>query len=929
MTDTAVLAPVQTGTVLAAVASARELKTKERIVGLRSAKSLAVPSLMHTAHGEAVHTRWCPSTLAVWDAIHTWDGTGWLVVLTDRDEADLGAGTLARFAQHRLRRPDPWDIVKQRFGAGTLDRALLTEGKGSELADGLIKAEPTEPGPNGRPAGWPQVPAGVLTRDAALSTVAQRRLGLPDGTLDAHAVIEWTTGHDVLTRMSDLRADAGDLLTDTVIGWLAERTGSAAPIVRHLLSTGAAADVMPLGCAVHHLQNPNTPVQQTPMVMTALARLEHRLGPSRPSTAALQGFGNVAVEVARSLLSRPQTTRGARRALHHAERLLHEAGASEIVTRSSLLPGSLTETYRHLARSLGIDPHAVESAWETVRNHPLSQGVAGHDSDDRWRPVEAAVRLDRWLRQGDDAAPDPSDSARAAALARRHVQDGGWAETALNTVERGVADEELALALGQQAERVLTRRRELDHAFADAIAPVASGHDMPTSDDGTVMYLEQVLSDVAVPIAREKPLLVLLLDGMGAASGAQVVHDLVADDGSWTELLPAAARGRGTALAVLPSLTEHSRTSFFAGRLLSGGQSQERTEFAQIAARGGVAGSALFHLGSLESRAAGFVLADDVRGGLRDTDDRPLVACVLNTIDNALDRSDPGGTDWTDDTVKHLRPLLAAARDAGRAVLLVGDHGHVVERRRRTEKLDGTETSARSRQVDNPARDGEVQVKGPRVLPDGEAVLTVDEDIRYTSRKAGYHGGASLAEVAVPLVVLVPTPADASDEGFRAVCPTGWEAAPSQEPLWWNTALDAASRAPAPPAPAKSTDEETPPTLFDTVDDAAAERSTAGGIGAAVIATRTYAEQKALAPRARLRDDNVAALVDALVMAPANRLPLPAVSSLLGVAPSRINGAITVLTTVLNVEGYAVVIRDGDLLVLDPSLLEDQFGVRR
>jgi hypothetical protein len=47
-----------------------------------------------------------------------------------------------------------------------------------------------------------------------------------------------------------------------------------------------------------------------------------------------------------------------------------------------------------------------------------------------------------------------------------------------------------------------------------------------------------------------------------------------------------------------------------------------------------------------------------------------LVACVLNTVDDALDRSDPGGTEWTADAVKHLRPLLDRAQRAGRVIVL-------------------------------------------------------------------------------------------------------------------------------------------------------------------------------------------------------------------------------------------------------------------
>jgi hypothetical protein len=47
--------------------------------------------------------------------------------------------------------------------------------------------------------------------------------------------------------------------------------------------------------------------------------------------------------------------------------------------------------------------------------------------------------------------------------------------------------------------------------------------------------------------------------------------------------------------------------------------------------------------------------------GHRRRDQESLVTCVLNTIDDTLDRSDPGGTEWGADAVKHLAPLLDAS----------------------------------------------------------------------------------------------------------------------------------------------------------------------------------------------------------------------------------------------------------------------------
>jgi hypothetical protein len=71
-------------------------------------------------------------------------------------------------------------------------------------------------------------------------------------------------------------------------------------------------------------------------------------------------------------------------------------------------------------------------------------------------------------------------------------------------------------------------------------------------------------------------------------------------------------------------------------------------------------------------------------------------------------------------------------------------------------------------------------VSGPRVLAGGgSVVLPWREDLHYTPRKAGYHGGASLAEVTVPVLVLVPSvetvPAGWSVLPVEAVTPGRWQ----------------------------------------------------------------------------------------------------------------------------------------------------------
>src|SRR5207248_8231829 len=127
--------------------------------------------------------------------------------------------------------------------------------------------------------------------------------------------------------------------------------------------------------------------------------------------------------------------------------------------------------------------------------------------------------------------------------------------------------------------------------------------------------------------------------------------------------------------------------------------------------------SALFHKLSLETSGAGFALAPDVGVAVDNIDGIRVVACVLNTIDDALDRSDPG-IDWSTDAVAHLRPLLERARRAGRTVVLTSDHGHVVERRDgRTLSVGPTSSNRSRRGATGPAPEaGAVRTTAPRVL---------------------------------------------------------------------------------------------------------------------------------------------------------------------------------------------------------------------
>ncbi|MDN4612314.1 BREX-2 system phosphatase PglZ [Arthrobacter burdickii] len=888
-------------------------RRKGGVIGLRAVPEVAAAATL-TDKGQRIDVVPCVSALAVRDALREHRDADWLVILTDRDESDLGPGILAHFVWQQLRNPDPWDAVKQRFDATALDRALLSEGHRAELAYGLLKIAPEE--------GWPAAPAGVLSRDHALGSVASQQLGMPLHSMDAFAVLAWASRAGSAATIADLRRDAGDALAEAVLRWLAGRLGEGQRPMLRLLTGGQPEQALPLGVVLHILVSAKVDgAGDRRQAELALARLEHRWSGTSVSATELQAFGATCHGVVRDMLARSESWRAGYTALGTADRIFTEAGADALARDSYLLPSSLTQCYRELAQAMGGPLQNVEAAWDSVGKHPLNTPALDGTADPRLQPFEAAVRLERWLASDDDSEED------LASLVRRQSAVDSWVDAAVNTAAQGTDDAALARAIEKTVVKAQERRTAHDRQFARCLAAATdlSGSSLGNSDNGAVWLIEDIVPKVAAKLAQQHPTLLLVLDGMSTGVATQVVRSILARPDGWAEIIAQGTSQRACGLAVLPTLTEHSRTSLLSGKLVSGSQPQEQAGFAAVAKAAGLAGARLFHKKPLDSSRPGFLLSDDIAAAIADTSELPLVACVLNSIDDALDRSDPAGISWTDEAVRHLRPLLASALAAGRAVMLTADHGHVVERRAGTQRAAADISSARSRPAVGPASEDEVLVAGTRVLDHGgRAILAVDEGLRYGPLKAGYHGGGSPAEVVVPLIVIAPE-ATMSDSGELA----GWKLAPPQEPLWW--ALASNERLPQSVLVGtrgkKKRDEG--PDLFSELEETIppAPGGTPSSVGQRVVTSAAYVAQRKLAGRISLDDVQVRSILDAAASAVGTRLPLASAAIALRVPPTRLSGAVAQLQKLLNVEGYAVVRVDGGMLVLDVVLLREQFGV--
>lgn len=729
-----------------------------------------------------------PSVLAVHEQVltHLSNDSGstepWvLVVLTDREHDELDPAILARTFRQRINQVDRWEVVRQAFGATEIDEWLKRE---TWAAEPLLDAA--------GPHGWPRVAGGVLSRDEALVALAVRRLrlsGVEPGAsrLDPEVLLRWshTPGGPELLRA--LREPERIGLCD-FLGRVGQ-AGSAGKVLLDLVLAGNGADALAYGlvCAALWLHpNPDNSVYQ------ARGRAERRLGDHPPVTGEeldrrMTVFGRTSADYVANLIDRANDPRArtentswamaalqARKVayptLDRAAILARDFGADSAIQASPILKAGLEARFTAVGHALGReDLTAAGKALDELRAHHLA---ADEDYTVRINRIEMARRLARWLASD----PDPTAHTVADAL-QRHITETGWVDRALDFVEAG-GDTDPALKVPYKVltERVRERRREFDYEFALALR----GWTEAGTDPGWMLTVETFLARVVAPVAGQRRVMLIVLDGMSAAIATAIADQLRI---GWTEYDPVSdgrEEQRRAMAAALPSWTTVSRTSLFAGQLMQGDQDDERRLFPQHRFWGGKS-AAVFHKNDLRAEP-GHPFGTELTAALDEPDTH--VAVVLSTIDDRLGQElKLGDPQWQLSEIGDLRALLRAAADHDMAVLLTSDHGHVVDRHGVRVDDHGTGRSARHRLAD-PQREelGETEIvlSGPRVVaPEcGAQIIALwDNDSRYTMQKAGYHGGASLGEVTIPVLAFLPLGAEQ---------PKGWRELGSQEPRWWN-----------------------------------------------------------------------------------------------------------------------------------------------
>lgn len=365
----------------------------------------------------------------------------------------------------------------------------------------------------------------------------------------------------------------------------------------------------------------------------------------------------------------------------------------------------------------------------------------------------------------------PSPRVETIQLARFQLEVGGWIDWARQVV-RSDASGPLGKGLFGLVGRVDRIRDGLDTRFASAYARVIGpngdrsllgGVESIDGDNQRALPIEDAVSKLGLEWLAQKPslrVLILCMDGMSTANLAELWSSM-----RGASLVPVSHGRRPPVIAHVPTLTRLSRSALFAGRALVPGDSTETKRDGERLAKHPEAlkmSEQPVVLLRAEVLGEGGGLSDDAAKAV--SGDRRIVGVVVNAIDDQLKGSTQMLVHVTRDSILPLGRLLDVAEQAGRLVLLASDHGNVSWHRfaGTTARPGSTpQGGARHRSLganEAPAAD-EIAVPAGALGggPSARLAVAVSETVRYSSLlHAGEHGGASLAEVIAPFVLLAP-----------------------------------------------------------------------------------------------------------------------------------------------------------------------------
>ena len=902
-----------------------------RVIGLHVAQPWQIPNEIELGAWRAQVVR-ADTVFEVREALRDVERSqGRMILLTRLRQGDLGNDVVARLARSRLFAIDHWASLCSLFKAKELDRSICD----AALAEALLECAPAD--------GYPPVSAGVLDAGTVWRAICRHVFEMGEREPDLVTLLLWATNAPAAARYRD----ASDELRDSLRRRLVANLGEGAASILSFVDSGAGDDALALAVVCQVVFGEGN----EGVLDAAAARMEQYHGNKPISRVVAHVLGTAATDAIADL-DRLEDSRRVNQHLQRADELLEQFRCADEAWRSRLTRKGYDQ---RLARLGGqITTTLSDRGPETIRQcEQLYQQIAEHrraklgQRVDQLQRAEMAVRLLRWLDSTVAAAVSLAD------MAVDYRRDLAFVDWARESIGRGEDVAELNAAYQQLDEAVFARREQFNQQFAKSLAEwTAAG-----SPGNTVLGVEQVVSQIVAPLARLKNrVLLVVLDGMSWP----VCHELLQElrNEHWFEsTLDESLACPAPVFATIPSVTTYSRTSLLSGELTQGDAAVEKRNFESHAVLKPVSERqfppVLFHKKEVTEGSRGGV-GEDLSQAILSTSNR-IVGVVINAIDDRLATAQQMIESWSLHRIHPLAAILKLARDSGRVVVLVSDHGHVWHRREA--QLYPGDAGSRWRTRTGQPREGELTLTGSRVREDqGDRSVIVpwSETMYYGRPQNGYHGGVTPQEMLCPLVILrektssylglfdceLPKPEwwtrppEPTAGAVEVAQPPVLQPPPRKRPgvLFTDDVVDRARSRPPVESPAATAGATAPATA------AAGSAGTTGDTTAGTAAVPAWIDrllkspvldqQKRLAGRNVPPDEQLGRLL-AILEARGGKLTTVALARALAFPELRLPGLLAKIQRLLNVDGYAVLNRDdtSETVELNRELLLKQFDL--
>ena len=539
-------------------AQVKEVLDKPRssnVIGIRAPIGAVTGESLQLG-GREISLARCESVLAARAALTNIPDDSQVVLLTPLSDAELGADLLARFVNQKLYAIQPWLLVRGRFKARHVDSRLVQ--RYPWAAELLLEVEPA--------TGYAPVPSGFLEADGVWQVLFETLLGMPRGARDAQAVLEWSANEttrqrafqikpEILSGLSEAIEDGGGMLARRMFDFAIGSEGHLA------VAVGLVARVV-YGDAARADENTSK----------AAGRLEAKLGDTELSDSLALAWAEAAEALVRRRLNTGDM-KGTNQILSQADSLLGTLNARDFAHKSDAMLLGFEQRLERFGQALQRFakgktkrvPQPLVSAATQVDSHLLGTVEPHHD---KAAQVRMAMRLARWLAMQREAGETSAGSLVAAATEyRRH---GGFVDWARGQIWDGDRRNELGAGYKELWGQLRHLRERQNARFGELLANWTA---LGSSDTG-IIPVEDALERVVSPLAKEQPVLLVVVDGMSMAVFREVETDL--SNQGWIQVDRVKQTIRVPVIAALPTVTQVSRASLLAGKLTVGPSAAEK-----------------------------------------------------------------------------------------------------------------------------------------------------------------------------------------------------------------------------------------------------------------------------------------------------------------------------------------------------------------